>query len=54
MNNIDWKRWGKVALVALPVIIWVAWYEIIKLLHAGSEWFNDFGDEWLENFLNKD
>jgi len=54
MNNIDWKRWGKVALVALPVVIWVAWYEIIKLIHAGNEWINDFGNECLEESLNKD
>jgi hypothetical protein len=52
MTYIDWKRWGKVAVIAIPVLVWVAWYETLKMVYAGSKWFNELGDEWIEKYLD--
>ena len=52
-QNIDWKRWGKVAIVIIPVLIWEVWYNTIKYINILNEKINTSGDKFLSNFMNR-
>jgi len=45
------KKWGKIALVILPVLFWTAWYYSIKYISKFNEFVQNYGDEWLEDFM---
>lgn len=48
----DWKRVGKVVLVFIPIILFTAFYWVMKYLWKGTEYINQKGDKFLEQFLN--
>ena len=48
---MKYKYWGKVALVIVPVVLWTAWYYAIKYIAKGTEFIQNYGDEWLEEFM---
>lgn len=53
VENINWKRAGKVALVIVPVLVWEVWYNAIKFLADVNEKINKAGDGVLSDFMNK-
>lgn len=53
VENINWKRTGKVALVIIPVLVWEAWYNAIKFIANVNEKINKAGDGVLSDFMNK-
>lgn len=50
-ENIDWKRWGKIALVILPVLIWDVFYFLVKLLYKMSNFIDKKGEVFFKKFM---
>lgn len=53
LEEINWKRIGKIALVIIPVLVWEVWYNTIKYTSILNEKINKAGDEFLSNFMNR-
>lgn len=49
----DWKRVGKVVLVFIPVILFTAWYWVMKNLWKATEYINEKGEDFLDGFLKQ-
>jgi len=49
-NFTDWKYVGKVTLTIVPILLFTAWYWVIKGLWLGTEYINNKGDKLLEEF----
>lgn len=49
----DWKRVGKIVLVFIPVILFTAWYWVMKNLWKATEYINEKGDDFLDGFLKQ-
>lgn len=49
-NLTDWKYVGKVTLTIVPILLFTAWYWVIKGLWVGTEYINRKGDAFLEEF----
>jgi hypothetical protein len=47
----DWKYVGKFILVFIPVILFTAWYYIVKTIWRGTEFINKKGDDFLAEFM---
>jgi rRNA processing protein Gar1 len=52
LQEVDWKRMGKIALVIGPVLLWEVWYNAIKYTNILNEKINTVGDKFLSNFMN--
>ena len=52
LQEVDWKRMGKIALVIVPVLLWEVWYNAIKYTNILNEKINTVGDKFLSNFMN--
>ena len=53
LQEVDWKRMGKIALVIVPVLLWEVWYNAIKYTNILNEKINTVGDKFLSNFMNR-
>lgn len=53
VNEINWKRAGKIALVIIPVLLWEVWYNSIKFIASVNEKVNEAGDKFLSDFMNR-
>lgn len=49
-NLTDWKYVSKVTLTIVPILLFTAWYWVIKGLWLGTEYINRKGDAFLEEF----
>ena len=52
LRNIKWKRWQKVALVIVPVVVWDVFYFVVKTLYEGCTVIDKKGSEFLANFVD--
>jgi len=50
-NLTDWKYVGKITLAFIPIVVFTAWYWVIKGLWLGTDDINKKGDKFLEGFL---
>lgn len=50
----DWKYVGKISLIILPVLLWVAFFATLEFIYRFSKWFNDFGGNYIERYMRND
>jgi len=53
LDNIDWRRIGKIVLVAIPVLIWDVAYFLITKLYEFSTVIDKKGEKFLDSFMEK-
>ena len=51
LDNIDWRRIGKIVLVAIPVLIWDVTYFFITKLYEFSTVIDKKGEKFLDSFM---
>ena len=53
LGNINWRRVGRIVLVALPVIIWDVTYFLVTKLYEGCTVVDKVGAEFLDKFIGE-
>lgn len=53
LQNIDWRKVGKIALVSVPVLIWDVAYFLITKLYEFSTVIDKKGEKFLDSFMEK-
>jgi hypothetical protein len=51
LDNIDWKKIGKIALVAIPVLVWDVTYFLVSKTYDICTIIDRKGDKLLEMFM---
>lgn len=51
LKRTKYRRGLKVALVIVPVIVWDAFYFIVKKIYALCSWLDKRGGEYIQNFV---
>lgn len=54
LENINWRRVGKIALVALPVLVWDVTYYLVTKLYELCTAIDKEGEKILDNFMGSD
>lgn len=54
LENINWRRVGKIALVALPVLVWDVTYYLVTKLYELCTVIDKEGEKILDNFMGSD
>lgn len=54
LDNINWRRVGKIAFVAIPVLVWDVVYFLITKLYEVCTVIDKEGEKILDNFMGKD
>lgn len=54
LENINWRRVGKIALVALPVLVWDVAYFLVTKLYELCTLIDKEGEKILDNFMGSD
>lgn len=54
LENINWRRLGKIALVALPVLVWDVTYYLVTKLYELCTSIDKEGEKILDNFMGSD
>jgi hypothetical protein len=54
LENINWRRVGKITLVALPVLVWDVTYFLVTKLHEACTYIDAKGEKLLDNFMGSD
>lgn len=54
LQNINWRRVGKIALVAIPVLVWDVVYFVVTKLYEGCTYIDAKGEKFLDNFMGTD
>ena len=54
LENINWRRVGKIALVALPVLVWDVVYFLVTKLYELCTVIDKEGEKILDNFMGSD
>lgn len=52
LRNIKLKRWQKVALVIVPIVVWDVFYFVVKTLYKGCTFIDEKGSEILSKFVD--
>lgn len=50
-QNIEWKQWGKIALVIIPVLIWDVFFLLVTNIHKLCVTIDKKGEVILNNFM---
>jgi len=53
LENINWRKVGKIALVAVPVLIWDLTYFLVTKLYEGFTLIDKKGEKILDSFMEK-
>lgn len=53
LQNINWRKVGKIALVAVPVLIWDLTYFLVTKLYEVSTIIDKKGEKFLDGFMEK-
>lgn len=53
LDNIDWRKIGKILLVALPVLIWDVTYFLVTKLYEVCTVIDKKGEKILDGFMEK-
>ena len=53
LDNIDWRRIGKIVLVAIPVLVWDVSYFLITKLYEVCTFIDKKGEKFLDGFMEK-
>jgi hypothetical protein len=54
LENINWRRVGKIALVALPVLVWDVVFFLVTKLYELCTVIDKEGEKILDNFMGSD
>jgi len=52
-NDLNWRRIGKIALVAFPVLLWDVTYFLITKIYEGCTYIDRKGEKFLDGFMEK-
>jgi hypothetical protein len=52
-KRIDFKKAMKIALVAIPVIVWDMTYYIVTKIYEGFTFIDKKGETFLNNFMSQ-
>lgn len=52
-NDLNWRRIGKIALLAIPVLLWDATYFLITKIYEGCTYIDKKGEKFLDGFMEK-
>jgi len=50
-KNIEWKQWGKIALVIIPVLIWDVFFLLVTKIYNLCVTIDKKGEVVLNNFM---
>lgn len=53
LDNIDWRKVGKITLVAVPVLVWDVFYFLITKLYEVCTVIDKTGEKILDGFMEK-
>lgn len=54
MQDCDWRRFGRIALVFLPVIVWDVFYTLLCKLKSLCDYVDEEGGNIVDEFVNGD
>jgi hypothetical protein len=52
VKSVDWIRVGKLIICVPIAVVWTPTFFVIENVYKGCSWFNVFGGEIMERFLN--